>query len=98
MDTVNSYYDGTLNMVTNNVFVSNKNADNDTYTFSDMMKQPDKAEFIKAMINEIEDHDNRGHWTKVLRNTMPKGHKTIMSVWSFKRKRFPDGRIMKHKA
>ena len=23
---------------------------------------------------------------------------TIMSIWSFKRKHFPDGRIMKHKA
>ena len=32
------------------------------------------------------------------RNKMPSNTKTIMSIWSFKRKRFPDGRIMKHKA
>ena len=29
---------------------------------------------------------------------MPKGHRTIMSIWSFKIKRYPDGRIMKYKA
>ena len=32
------------------------------------------------------------------RSALPLGTKTIMSIWSFKRKRFPDGRIMKHKA
>ena len=29
---------------------------------------------------------------------MPEGTKTILAIWSFKRKRFPDGRVNKHKA
>ncbi|MEY3108162.1 MAG: hypothetical protein RL730_513, partial [Actinomycetota bacterium] len=32
------------------------------------------------------------------RSMMPDNMKTIMSVWSFKRKRFPDGTLNKHKA
>ncbi len=29
---------------------------------------------------------------------LPKDTKTIMSIWSFKRKRYPDGTLNKHKA
>ena len=29
---------------------------------------------------------------------MPIGAKTIMAIWSFKRKRYPDGSLNKHKA
>ena len=34
----------------------------------------------------------------VERASMPRGAKTIRAIWSFKRKRFPDGRLNKHKA
>ena len=47
---------------------------------------------------EIEDHETREHWVTYKREEIPKGHKTIMAIWSFKRKRFPDGTIMKYKA
>ena len=32
------------------------------------------------------------------RNDMPKGAKTIMAIWSFKCKRYPDGSLNKHTA
>ena len=32
------------------------------------------------------------------RSDMPENTKTIMSIWSFKRKRYPDGTLNKHKA
>ena len=32
------------------------------------------------------------------REDLPIGAKTILAIWSFKRKRFPDGRIQKYKA
>ncbi len=32
------------------------------------------------------------------RRLIPLGTKTIMSIWSFKRKRYPDGTLNKHKA
>jgi hypothetical protein len=50
------------------------------------------------MIKEVEDHEGRDHWELVLRSTIPKGIKTIQAIWSFKRKRFPDGTLNKHKA
>ncbi len=38
------------------------------------------------------------HWDLMLRTDLPIGAKTIMAIWSFKRKRFPDGTLNKHKA
>ena len=50
------------------------------------------------MVKEIEDHSSREHWELMPRNGMPYGTKTIWSIWSFKRKRHPDGTLNKHKA
>ena len=63
-----------------------------------MLQQPDRAEFIKAMMVEIQHHENNGHWHLFERSKIPKGKKTILSIWSFKLKRYPDGRIMKYKS
>ena len=62
-----------------------------------MLKQKDYQDFIKAMSVEIDDHTTRQHWKVHLRSecNFPK---TILAVWSFKRKRFPDGSLNKHKA
>ena len=49
------------------------------------------------MQKEVEDHCRRGQWKPVLRNTIG-DTKTVISVWSFKRKRRPDGSLLKHKA
>ena len=62
------------------------------------MQQDDYRDFIKAMISEVDDHEQRGHWTLMERRCMPSGTKTIMSIWSFKRKRYLDGTLNKHKA
>jgi hypothetical protein len=70
----------------------------EVFTYTQAMRQDDRAEFIQAMIKEVEDHEGRDHWELVLRSTIPKGIKTIQAVWSFKRKRFPDGTLNKHKA
>ena len=92
----NQHFDGTLNYLHPSAFLTN--ADNDTYTLRDMLKQEDKESFVEAMTVEVNDHESRGHWKLIPRSSMPKGAKTIMSIWSFKRKRFPDGRVQKHKA
>ena len=73
-------------------------ANNESYTFREMLKQDDAAEFIKAMLKETQDHESRGHWEVVKRSALPIGVKTIQSIWSFKRKRFPDGTLNKYKA
>jgi hypothetical protein len=71
---------------------------NEVYTFKEAMKQDDAKDFIQAMTKEIDDHESRNHWTMMLRSDMPVNAKTILSIWSFKRKRHPDGRLNKHKA
>ena len=73
-------------------------ATNDVYTLKQMLRLENIKPFIEAMMKEIEDHESREHWTLVERSSLPKGTKTILSVWAFKRKRLPDGTVLKHKA
>ena len=62
------------------------------------MMQDDNKDFVKAMLKEIHSHEDGKHWTMTERSKMPSGTKTVMSIWSFKRKRFPNGELNKHKA
>ncbi len=94
---VNQHFDGTLNSI-HHAVLATAVGDNDTYTLKDMFKQEDKGSFIEAMVKEVQDHEARNHWTVTPRSSIPKDTKTIMAVWSFKRKRYPDGRVLKHKA
>lgn len=94
---VNENFDGTCNDILHHVYTAAKE-NNESYTFKEMLKQDDRMEFVEAMEKEISDHTSRKHWDIILRSTMPKDMKTIMAIWSFKRKRFPDGRLNKHKA
>jgi hypothetical protein len=88
--------DGTTNVCHPLAFATTL-ADNETFHYGDTMKQPDKSSFIHAMIKEVDDLSNSGVW--ILRKRSDIGnHKPIRAIWSFKCKRAPDGRIIKHKA
>jgi hypothetical protein len=50
------------------------------------------------MGKEVNDHKTHDHWDIVHSSTIPAGVKTIQAIWSFKRKRYPDGTLNKHKA
>ena len=50
------------------------------------------------MGKEIHDHEYRGHWEVINFNKIPRDTKNVQAIWSFKRKRFPDGTLNKHKA
>ena len=63
-----------------------------------MLQQDDRQQFVEAMQKEINDRLKCKHWEVILRSEVPKNVKTIMSIWSFKRKRFTDGSLNKHKA
>ncbi|MCP4479271.1 MAG: hypothetical protein GY818_14390 [Planctomycetaceae bacterium] len=93
----NTTFDGTLNNLHHMALAVGKE-NNEIYTFREMLKQEDSTEFIKAMQKEADDHEQRSHWEITLRSDIPKGTKTIMAIWSFERKRFPDGSLNKHKA
>ena len=97
LENVNSLFDETICM-TNQMIFATISANNDVYTLKEMLRLDDIAPFVTAMIKEIEDHEVRDHWEIIERMNLPKGAKTILSVWAFKLKRLPDGQVMKHKA
>jgi hypothetical protein len=94
---VNELYDGTLNNV-HHFLYSTEISSNECFTFQQAMKQDDKMNFVQAMEKEITDHEERSHWSIVTRSTLPKSARPIKAIWSFKRKRKPDGELLKHKA
>ncbi len=53
---------------------------------------------LEAMLKELAEHENRNHWSIVLKSTMPEGTKPIQAIWSFKHKQFPNRFLNKHKA
>ena len=86
---VNVHFDNTLNKVHHAVLMSGGDS-NDIYTFKQMLQEPDRAELIQAMIQEVKDHEQRVDWSIVPRSTMSPDTEIILTIWSFKRKRFPD--------
>ena len=92
----NLLVDSTLNSFSTLAY-SSLHENNEVYTFREAMNQDDSADFVRAMVKEVEDHESRNHWTMVPRSETD-GKKTILSIWSFKRKRSPSGELLKHKA
>ena len=74
-------------------------SDPDTMYLHEAMKTPDKAQFLKAMEDEVNAHVKQGHWEFVLRSIVPKGVRVLDSVWAMRRKRkIMTGEIYKWKA
>ncbi|KAL7464856.1 hypothetical protein ACHAXS_005184 [Conticribra weissflogii] len=96
-EVVNANFDGTLNAMHHMVLTAGKE-NNECYTYYEMLRQEDAKDFIQAMIVETREHESRRHWDVVAKTSMPAGTKPIQAIWSFKRKRFPDGSLNKHKA
>ena len=85
------------------VFAANQEQ-NESYTFNYMMLQPDKSDLIPAIIKYVEAHEATSHLTLMKKSEVNHKHKnkygklkTILYIWYFKHKRFPYGRLMKHK-
>jgi hypothetical protein len=51
------------------------------------MQEPDKAEFIKAAVSEVNSHVDNQHFTLMRRDVLPKDTRVLAAVWSMKRKR-----------
>ena len=94
--TVEINVDGSINNM-HPLCMATSSGKNDTYHFHDAMQQPDREEFIKAMIKELKDHHDNKHWRLVKRSSIGNA-KTVKAIWAFKRKRRPDGSILKYKA
>jgi hypothetical protein len=74
----NVLFDGTLNAV-HNVLTTDVST-NEVYTYSQVMKQDDIEDFLRAMEEEVTAHEQHNHWTMVRRDTLPPGVKTIRAM------------------
>ena len=62
------------------------------------MKQEDIMLFVEAMVKYINNHKEENNFTIVQILLVPATVKTIKSIWSFKRKQKPEGKLLNHKA
>ena len=91
-------YDGTDNQIHHFAFLSMDVVSNEVFTYHKAMNEADAELFIDLTKKEIFYHESRNHWKIVHRSTLPLATNTIQAIWSFKRKRFPNGRLNKHKS
>ena len=63
-----------------------------------MLQEKDCKKFFNAILEEIEVYKKCEHWTLMNKNDMPTGAKRITEIYSFKRKRYSDVSLNKHKA
>ena len=94
---VSELYDGSLHKI-HYFFYSSDITTNETFKGHEAMKQEDILSFVNATEKEIHEHEEGGHWTVVNCNTLPNKSHPIKSKWMLKRKRKPDGEILKHKS
>jgi Reverse transcriptase (RNA-dependent DNA polymerase) len=72
------------------VFAASTNPD--VLHYHKAMKQPDRVQFIRAMVKEIQAHTDGKHWIIVKRSSVPSGHQVLPAVWAMRRKHKIDTR------
>jgi len=55
--------------------------DPDTMTLEQALQQPDRDDFIEAMVKEVEEYTSGCHWEIVPMSQVPRNHKPILMVW-----------------
>ncbi len=67
--------------------------------FAQAIKQPDRKQFVEAIVKEINGHIENRNWELIKRSEVPVGEPIQQSVWSMRRKcSLTSGEIVKHKA
>jgi hypothetical protein len=72
--------------------------DPDLPTYGEAMMGPDRESYEEAMVKEIEELEAHRTWDTIPRSSVPAGAKVLPSTWVLRAKRYPDGRLRKHKA
>jgi len=75
---VNTLYNGMINCFS--TMAQSSIASNKTFTYKEAMRKSDYHELVKAMVNKVEDHESRNHWTIMQRCDMPNDTKTVMGI------------------
>jgi hypothetical protein len=67
--------------------------------FHTILQEEDKMQFVRAMHDEIKNHNDNHNSEPMQREHIPEGNKVIPSVWAMRRKRkLVDGSVSKWKA
>ena len=73
--------------------------DKDTMYLQQALQEPDREQFVAAVIKEMNDHISRDHWKLIPVTQVSENQKVLDAVWSMKRKRhLLTGEIYKWKA
>jgi hypothetical protein len=70
----------------------------DTLTQSQMLKTDDKGAFIAAQLPEIRGLEKMNVFEYKDIHTLPPRARLLSSIWSYRRKRHPNGELIKQKA
>ena len=70
----------------------------DVLTQSQMKKASDRAEFEKAQVSEIAGLMDQDVFEFVHISDVPRQNRLLNAIWSYRRKKRPDGTLVKHKA
>jgi len=73
-----------------------KRSDPDTFMYHEAMQDVDKIKWMASMQIEIDALKGMHAWDVVTRSRA-NGQRVYQSTWTFRRKRYPDGRTKKHK-
>jgi len=80
-----------------NAYLATNNKE-DTLTQSQMLKASDQTEFLHAQIPEIRGLESMNVFHYVSMSQLPPRARLLSSIWSYRRKRHPNGELIKHKA
>ena len=98
----NMMFDNTIKLFYTMVFTINQEK-NETYTFNYIMIEKYCQKLIDVRMVQVNANEYRDHWTLVKVLKVPTDHyvngllSTILEIWSFRSKMFPNGRLLKHK-
>jgi hypothetical protein len=67
-------------------------------TYTEAMVGPDRELYEEAMTLEVTKLEDHGTWVVIPKSSVPIGAKILPSTWVLRTKRYPDGRLRKHKA
>jgi hypothetical protein len=59
----------------------------DTMYLHEALRAPDRADFIRAMQEEVKAHEDLHHWESIPKTAVPEGTVILPAVWSMNRKR-----------
>ncbi len=77
-DQLNGLFDDTINNLCHQVHAYATS--NESFTYSQMLREEDHKQFFEAMEVKLADHEECNHWTLMERKDLPIGTKTIMAI------------------